>query len=185
MRSVAVRNRHRAHDSTASHATARSRVLGIVGTAALVITGPALWIACGAPSVPHPVHVQVRAEDYVAVPFEPRAPPVELLPARPAASGNVVWADGGWEWNGDRYRWEPGGWVISPEGAVRARWVIVRRAGDGQLFFAPSTWRDAAGRTIEGPTPLARASTRAGVERGAGGAGGERGAGSAGGGLDD
>lgn len=183
MWSVAFRNRHRAHDSTASRATvrARSRGLGLASTAALMITGPALWMACGAPSVPHPVHVQVRAEDYVAVPFEPQPPPVELLPETPAASGNVVWADGGWEWGGDRYRWVPGAWVVPPAGVVRARWVIVRRAVDGQLFFAPSTWRDASGRTIEGPKPLARASTRGGVERGAGAAG----AGSAGGGLDD
>jgi hypothetical protein len=40
--------------------------------------------------------------------------------------------------------------------------VIVRRPVDGQLFFAPSSWRDAAGKAMDPPTPLARASTRPG-----------------------
>ena len=96
------------------------------------------------------------------MPFTPRPPPVEIVPARPAASGDLVWADGGWDWNGERYRWDPGAWVAAPAGAKRARWVVVRREVDGQLFFAPSSWRDGAGRTIDPPPPLARASTRPG-----------------------
>ena len=122
----------------------------------------AFLVACGAPSVPRPSHVQVVADDYVAVPFTPQPPPVEIVPARPAAAGDLVWADGGWEWNGERFRWSPGGWVVVPPGAKRARWVVVRRAIDGQLFFAPSSWRDAAGKPIASPKPLARAVTRAG-----------------------
>jgi hypothetical protein len=46
--------------------------------------------------------------------------------------------------------------------------VVVRRAVDGQLFFAPSSWRDASGKAIDAPTPLARASTRPGGPAGAG-----------------
>ena len=128
--------------------------------------------------MPHPASVQVRAEDYVAVPFTPRVPPVEIVPARPAAAGDLVWADGGWEWDGERYRWDPGAWVAAPPGGKRARWVVVRREADGQLFFAPSSWRDAANKTIDAPPPLARASTRPGgpaggvLERGAEPAGG-------------
>lgn len=119
--------------------------------------------ACGAPTVPRPSHVQVVAEDYVAVPFLPQPPPVELVPARPAApDGSPVWADGGWQWNGDRFRWEPGAWVVVPTGAKRARWVVVRRELDGQLFFAPSSWRNATGKAIDAPKPLARAVTRVG-----------------------
>lgn len=112
--------------------------------------------------MPHPVHVQVRAEDYVPVPYEPRPPPVEILPPRPE-KGDVVWADGGWDWSGERYRWEPGAWVAPAKGMVRTRWVIVRRPLDGQLFFAPSTWRDASGRTVDPPAALARAVTRPGA----------------------
>ena len=32
--------------------------------------------------------------------------------------------------------------MVPPAGVRRARWVIVRRKEDGQLFFAPSTWKD-------------------------------------------
>lgn len=123
----------------------------------------ALLAACGPKTVPRPPHVQVVAEDYVAVPFLPQPPPVELVPAQPAApGGSPVWADGGWQWNGERFRWDPGAWVVVPEGAKRARWVVVRRAIDGQLFFAPSSWRDASGKAIDPPKPLARAVTRVG-----------------------
>jgi hypothetical protein len=111
--------------------------------------------------------VQVRAEDYVPVPYAPRPPPVEIVPLRPAAPSGLVWADGGWEWAGERFRWGPGSWVAPPEGATRARWVIVRRPADGQLFFAPSSWRDASGRPIAAPPALARASSRPGGPAGA------------------
>jgi hypothetical protein len=116
--------------------------------------------------------VQVRAEDYIPVPYTPRPPPVEIVPARPAAraadGAGLVWADGSWDWNGERFRWVPGAWVAPPAGAKRARWVLVRRNVDGQLFFAPSSWRDASDRPMEAPTPLARASTRPGGPAGAG-----------------
>jgi hypothetical protein len=141
------------HDSKAG-AGASARLVFVV--AACFACG------CGSSRVPRPDHVQIKAEDYVPVPFAPRVPQVELVPDRPAHPGDVVWADGGWEWDGDRYRWQPGAWVAPPEGAKRARWVIVRRKEDGQLFFAPSVWRDASGRNIDPPEPLARARTRGG-----------------------
>ena len=134
MRSIAARHRHRAHDS----------ITRLVAIAALVV-------GCGGGAVPTPRHVQVRAEDYVPVPYAPRPPPVEVVPQRPSTPSALVWADGGWEWDGERYRWVPGSWVAPPAGARRARWVIVRRPEDGQLFFAPSSWRDASGKPIEPP----------------------------------
>lgn len=91
--------------------------------------------------------------------FPPRPPPVEIVPPRPAVEG-AVWADGGWVWTGDRYQWEAGAWVVLPRGARRTRWALVRRSADGQLFFAPSRWRDAKGASIPTPEPLARAVTR-------------------------
>ena len=119
--------------------------------------------SCGPPTVVRPTHVQVVADDYVPVPFLPQPPPVELVPPWPATpEGSPVWADGGWQWNGERFRWDPGAWVVVPAGARRARWVVVRRVIDGQLFFAPSTWRDASGKAFDGPKPLARALTRTG-----------------------
>lgn len=159
MRSVADRHRHRAHDSIAA-------VRGVVafGLALVAASG------CAGATVPMPSYVQVRVEDYVPVPYTPRPPPVEIVPRRPASAdpGALVWADGAWDWSGDRFRWVPGAWVAPPPGAKRVRWTIVRREVDGQLFFAPSAWRDASGTPIDPPTPLARASTRPGGPAGAG-----------------
>jgi len=118
---------------------------------------------CGG-GLPRPRPAPILVEEYVAVPFPPRPPPVEIVPPkpehdpkRPNERGRIVWADGGWELSNGRYQWEAGAWVALPEGARRSRWALVRRAADGQLFFAPSRWRDASGRTIPAPTPLARA----------------------------
>jgi hypothetical protein len=156
LRSVAAGHRHRAHDTIAA-----ARIIVAFGLGAA---------ACAAGNVPRPSFVQVRAEDYVPVPFTPQPPPVEIVPLRPANASlkALVWADGSWDWRADRYRWAPGAWVAPPDGAKRARWVVVRRVVDGQLFFAPSTWRDATGKPMDPPTPLARASIRPGGPAGSG-----------------
>lgn len=76
--------------------------------------------------------------------------------------------DGSWEYVGERYGWKAGTWVVVPNGLRRARWLLVRRAEDGQLFFAPSTWKDASGNTVDDAAwihalgPAARARTRLG-----------------------
>lgn len=124
----------------------------------LAALGAALLVACGGPSLPRPDEAPILAADYVEVPFAPRAAPVEVVPDRPAK--NAVWTDGAWAWNGDRFRWVNGGWVVPPSGARRAPWALVRREVDGQLFFAPAVWRDATGRTMPDPVPVARARTR-------------------------
>jgi hypothetical protein len=72
---------------------------------------------------------------------------VEFIPPSPAKG--AVWIDGSWEWSGVRYGWRFGTWVLPPAGARRARWAIVRRKEDGQLFFAPATWKDETGKTID------------------------------------
>jgi hypothetical protein len=117
--------------------------------------------ACGGPSVPRPERTQVVVDDYVAVPYAPRPPPPEVVPAPPRK--DAVWEDGTWDWSSDRYRWTPGAWVLPPTGAKRASWVVVRRE-DGQLFFAPSSWKDATGATLPEPAPLVRARSRASDE---------------------
>lgn len=123
----------------------------------MLLTALAL-VGCGGPSLPRPDPAPVLSADYVEVPFAPRVPPVEIVPPRP--SREAVWVDGAWDFNGDRFRWVSGAWVVPPAGARRAPWAIVRRAADGQMFFAPAVWRDATGRTIPDPTPVARARTR-------------------------
>ena len=137
-------HRHRAHHSKSRWPLVLGLSLGV--------------LACGGTTLPRPERAQVVVDDYVAVPFAPRPPPVEIIPARPRK--DAVWVDGTWEWGNDRYRWVPGAWVVPPAGAKHARWVTVRRA-DGQLFFAASSWKDATGAAVEEPPALVRARSRA------------------------
>jgi hypothetical protein len=139
-----MRTPHRAHHSKLEHA--------FVGVLTLVV-------ACGRTTLPRPPRAQVRVEDYVAVPFPPRPPPVEIVPAPPRPG--AVWVDGTWTWEGDRYAWQPGYWSLPPEGAAHTRWVIVRRSEDGQLFFAPSSWQGPDGEPLPEPEALVRARSRA------------------------
>lgn len=113
--------------------------------------------ACGS-SVPRPPRVQVVQTDYVPVTAAPRVVRVEIVPEIPRP--DAVWVDGSWQWVSGEWAWHPGGWVVPPPGARYASWVLVRRHADGQLFFAPSKWVDAAGRTIPEPPVVAVARTR-------------------------
>jgi surface antigen len=117
-----------------------------------------LTTACSG-SLPRPDRVQVKTGDYVAVQRAPREVPVEVVPPQPQKG--AVWLDGTWEVSQDRFRWKAGAWVIPPPGAKYARWVLIRRNGDGQLFFAPSYWTNNAGK-LPDPPPLLRAKTRTG-----------------------
>ena len=114
--------------------------------------------ACGGSSLPRPPVGPAHVEDYVEVPFPPRPPPAEIVPRAPSAE--AVWVDGTWEWSGQRYRWTPGAWVLAPAGAVHTPWLVVRRAQDGQLFFARSAWRTRSGQVLEEPEALVRARSR-------------------------
>lgn len=114
----------------------------MAAVAALVLTACAGSLG----NLPRPPLTQVATADYVAVPFAPRTPPVEFVPPSPAR--DAVWIDGSWEWGGSRYVWRYGSWMIPPREARYAPWTVVRRAVDGQLFFAPSDWKDQAGRPL-------------------------------------
>lgn len=83
----------------------------------------------------------------MAVNASPRPAPVEFVPPRPRK--DALWVDGSWEYVGERYGWKSGTWAVIPKGLRRARWLLMRRAEDGQLFFAPSTWKDASGKTVD------------------------------------
>jgi hypothetical protein len=48
----------------------------------------------------------------------------------------------------------PGRWVVEAPGASFSPWVFVR-APDGTFWYAPGTWRDAKGQTVEAPPSLA------------------------------
>lgn len=107
--------------------------------------------------MPHPPYVATRSELYVEVPFAPEPPRAEIVPEPPR--GDAAYVPGEWQWEGARYRWRRGIWVVSPPGVTFAPWQLVRR-GDGRLFLAGSTWFDANGNVVEEPTALARARLR-------------------------
>jgi hypothetical protein len=117
----------------------------------------ALAAACGS-SLPTP-ETGVHPRDYttfVEVPYPPPPARVEFVPPKPA--DGAVWVDGQWDWEGKRWVWLPGGWVMPPANGYFAPWVTVRRV-DGKLFFAKASWHDRSGTPIAEPKVLAPAAS--------------------------
>lgn len=126
------------------------------GTTALVACAFLLHAAC-ASRIPVAKRTQGRSESYVAVPLPP--PPLRPEHVPPKPDGDAVWVDGEWDWDGARYRWTNGAWVVPPSGARLAPWAVVRRE-DGQLFYAPSVWYDERGSAIPQPPAIAQGYVR-------------------------
>lgn len=64
----------------------------------------------------------------IIVGVAPPAPIVEVVPPHPAPG--YVWRPGYWSWNGFRYVWVPGVYVVAPRPGVvwvPGRWVVRRR----------------------------------------------------------
>jgi hypothetical protein len=128
--------------------------------------GPALCVglglffaACGAstklvPVGPHPPHLQ----EFVTVTYPP--PPAEVEDLPPAlADPSCAWMDGHYNWDGRRWAWETGRWVVPPAGCYYAPPVVAwSKAGEERLYFTPPRWyRDEAAnlteRTAQCPAP--------------------------------
>jgi hypothetical protein len=121
----------------------------------LSLTSP-LWVlveGC-APSVPHPRFSPQDPAVLVPVDFAPPPGRVETIPKRPP--GASAWVDGEWIRRRARWYWLVGRWVNAPPGWTLSPWVTVR-AQDGTLYYAPSVWKDAGGRAMHAPPPLALA----------------------------
>jgi hypothetical protein len=113
----------------------------------------ALLAGCGA-SLPRPAAAPQPDSAFVEVPYPPPPAVVETVPPRP--SPGALWIDGQWSWGSDQWVWSAGGWVAAPPGARFAQWQL-RLGADGRLTFAASSWRDAAGREMQGVRVLAAA----------------------------
>jgi WXXGXW repeat (2 copies) len=62
-----------------------------------------------------------------------QAPPPVRVETRTVAPGpNYAWTNGYWRWNGVRYEWVPGGWIVRPR--VAAVWV------EGHWDRRPGGW---------------------------------------------
>jgi WXXGXW repeat (2 copies) len=74
----------------------------------------------------------------IVVGFAPPAPVAEVVPPPPAPG--YVWQPGYWSWNGVRYVWVPGSYVVAPY--VHAVWVpgVWVRHGPGWIWKA-GYWR--------------------------------------------
>ncbi len=128
----------------------RSLVWLLLGSPSL---GGALAFGC-APSVPHPPFRPQNSDVLVVVDFGPPPGRVETIPKRPP--GASAWVDGEWIRRRGRWYWLVGRWVNTPPGWTYSPWVTVR-APDGTVYYAPSIWKDAEGRAMHAPPPLALA----------------------------
>jgi hypothetical protein len=131
---------------------ARSGVRGSerVGLVALLVA----ILGCGG-SLPVPASAEQPAGAFERVPYPPPPARPELVPEAPRS--DAVWVDGEWRWEGTRWAWLLGAWVVPPTGSDGyARWAW-KRDRRGQLYVAPGSWRSASGKTVAMPRPLALA----------------------------
>ena len=136
--------------------TMRGRMLGC--GAALSIAG--MLLACAAPRLPAPTYVGQPTEALQQAAYPPPPARVEFIPDPPAQSG-AVWIDGEWTWQGRRWAWRRGRWLVPPAGARYSPWTATRDKS-GLFYIAEGKWRDAQGRELPDPTPLAIGHTRSG-----------------------
>lgn len=110
-----------------------------------------LGAACGTstrvvPQGPHPPHLQ----EFVSVGYPP--PPAEVEEIPPArADETCAWVDGHYNWDGRRWSWEAGRWVVPPPGCYYAPPVVAwSKAGEERLYLTPPRWyREDAGTLSE------------------------------------
>jgi hypothetical protein len=135
--------------------TMRRATLG--GGVSLSIAG--VLLACGAPRLPAPAFVGHPTEALQEAPYPPPPARVEYVPKEPP--GGAVWTDGEWTWQGRRYAWKQGRWVKPPTSGRFAPWTSTRDPS-GLFYVAEGKWRDAQGRELPDPPPLAIGRTRGG-----------------------
>ena len=74
---------------------------------------------------------------------------------------DAVWIDGEWTWQGRRWAWKRGRWLVPPPNARYSPWTSTRDKS-GLFYVAEGKWRDAQGRELPDPTPIAVGRTRGG-----------------------
>src|SRR5438132_10547917 len=112
-----------------------------------------LAAACGS-KLPHPPYATHPSSALTEVEFPPPPAHVEQVPARPAADAHAVWLDGEWTWHNGKWSWKSGRWIVPPPDAAYSPWTSVR-GPTGIVYYAPGTWRDVHGATVQEPSALA------------------------------
>jgi hypothetical protein len=106
-----------------------------------LVTGAAALAACGAglplvPKGPHPAHVQ----EFVPVAYPPPPAQVEEIQGN-GGDARCAWVDGHYNWDGRRWEWQPGRWVVKPAGCYYAEPVVAwAKAGEARLYYTPPRW---------------------------------------------
>ncbi len=129
----------------------RRQCVGIMMVVALV--------ACGSARLPRPTYAQQPTEALQQADYPPPPARSEVVPTSPR--NDSVWIDGEWLWQGDRYAWKTGRWVVPPASAGFAPWTSVRGTM-GTFYIAEGKWRDGNGVEVVDPPALSIAKVRAG-----------------------
>ncbi len=116
-------------------------------------------VACGSARLPRPTYVQQPSEALLEANYPPPPGKSEVVPASPRS--DAVWIDGEWLWQGSRYAWKTGRWVVAPASASYSPWTSVR-GPRGTFYIAKGTWRDGKGVALADPPALSIAKVRAG-----------------------
>jgi hypothetical protein len=103
-----------------------------------------LLLGC-ASSLPSPPVSAHGPDEFIDVPYPPPPVRADIVPPRPHSSS--VWIDGEWHWQGTRWGWRRGAWVIPPEGATFARWKTQRDGG--RVQHATSVFHLADGQSVD------------------------------------
>lgn len=136
------------------------RLVAVVfGSAAAAAAVAGALVACGAARLPAPKYVGQPTEALQRADYPPPPARVEFVPEQP--KDDAVWIDGEWTWQGRRYAWKPGRWLVPPSNAKYSPWTAVRDK-TGILYVAEGKWRDEKGREVADPKPLAVGRTRGG-----------------------
>jgi hypothetical protein len=133
------------------------RRLGLGMATSLAITG--VMVACAAPRLPAPPYVGQPTEALQQAAYPPPPARVELIPDPPKPE--AVWVDGEWTWQGRRYAWKRGRWLVAPTNARFSPWTATRDKS-GLFYIAEGKWRDPQGRELPDPPPLVLGKTHGG-----------------------
>ena len=123
---------------------------GILRLALLLVTG------CGGGLRTAPSGLPTERSQASVVDFPP--PPARPESVGPDPGPPCVWVDGHYKWDGRRWRWSSGGWLVPPEGCALSRAVLAwmpAEAGSALYYWAPSWFRQTgeAGSPCDPPQP--------------------------------
>lgn len=119
-------------------------------TAFLLVLG----MSCGPRAEPsRPVGSEFVEVDYPPPPAQIEEM-TEALPGRPECS----WMDGSYVWQGRRWEWISGQWVVPPQGCARAPGTVFwSKPPEARLYYTPPSWypTNASRRAEQAPCPPA------------------------------